>query len=139
MNTNDKKIIELQKIIDEKKENLNLDYERFNPVTNCILHLGNVDYNLNIMHRDSLVNLLVFFNSQLLSAVELDMVDDLFFSGYHIYEWIKDIKNKINCIDYHTNKKKLEDMEKRLDEFMSNDLKTSRQLEKMTEFIQGMV
>ena len=138
MNTNDKKIIELQETITAKKESLNLDYEKFCPITNCILHLGGMDYNLNIMNRESLVNLLVFFNSQLLSAVDLDMADDLFFCGYHVYDWIKDIKNKIGCIDYRENKKKLDNMEQKLEEFISNDLKASREIEKMSDMIKGM-
>lgn len=138
INANDKKIIELQNAINAKRESMNLEYEKFNPSTNCILHLGNVDYNLNVMPRESLVNLLVFFNSQLLSAVDLDMVDDLFFCGYHVYEWIKDIKNKIGCIDYRENKKSLDNMEKKLEEFMSNDLRASREIDKMSEMIKGM-
>ena len=65
---NDERIMELKKTIENKRNELVSKPARFNPVTNCLLVLDKVTYNL---HVDSNEMLLIKLNSIALSAKDL--------------------------------------------------------------------
>lgn len=69
---NDERVLQLKKIIEEKKSELKA-VKRFTPLTNCVLSLDNQNYNLNVLQLDDLKLLLVKLNIYLMSANDLDM------------------------------------------------------------------
>ena len=72
MSKNDERVLQLKKIIEEKKSELKA-VKRFTPLTNCVLNLGNQNYNLNVLQLDDLKLLLVKLNMYLMSANDLDI------------------------------------------------------------------
>ena len=55
---NDDKIMGLREQIEKKKALLGAS-KRFNPVTNCIINLDEVNHNINVLQKPQLINLLI--------------------------------------------------------------------------------
>lgn len=109
MSKNDDRVLQLKKIIDEKKENLKSCKKTFLPITNCILDLDGQKYNLNVLQFDELQLLLVKLNIYLTSAVNLNI--SLMISGYSINDWIEDINNKLDVLEFRRKENELKVLE----------------------------
>lgn len=129
---NDERVLQLKKIIDEKKSELKV-VKRFVPLTNCVLNLDGLSYNLNVLQLDDLKFLLVKLNMYLMSANDLDMGLDI--SGYNIAEWISDVKYKIEILERKKKESELKVLEAKLDKMLSDEKKTELELNEIAAFL----
>ena len=133
MSKNDDRVLQLKKIIDEKKENLKSCKKTFLPITNCILDLDGQKYNLNVLQFDELQLLLVKLNIYLTSAVNLNI--SLMISGYSINDWIEDINNKLDVIEFRRKENELKVLENKLNKMLSDEKKTELELDEIAALL----
>jgi uncharacterized membrane protein len=67
---NDKRILDLKKKIETKKESLN-KVTKFLPITNCSIESEGNRYNIQVLSKEQLIQLLVKLNSLYLSYHDL--------------------------------------------------------------------
>ena len=128
---NDERIIELKKIIEKKREELNNMYSRFSPKTNCILQLDGETYNLNVSTQN-LAYLLIKINALIKSAESLNMsAEEVTISGFSLADWFDDIKSKKDSIDYRDKKRELATIENKLNSLLSDDKLTELQIDSL--------
>ena len=132
MSKNDERVMQLKKIIEEKKLELKA-VKRFTPLTNCVLSLDNQSYNLNVLQLDDLKLLLVKLNMYLMSANDLGIGLDI--SGYNISEWISDVRSKIEIFEYKKKESELKTLEAKLDKMLSDEKKTELELDEITALL----
>ena len=120
MSRNDDKIMELKKLIEDKKLSLAQGI-KFEPVTNCSLELNEVRYNLNVLNRDEIIYLLLEFNMLLISAKDLGLDKEYKVSGYTLDDWITDLKVKLEMTMQKSKEAELLRMERKLDKLLSDD------------------
>lgn len=131
---NDERIMELKKTIENKRKELVSKPTRFNPVTNCLLVLDNVTYNL---HVDSDEMLLIKLNSIALSAKDLGIsTATLEISGSSLDDWIADVKAYLEVKSYKSEKKKLDMLEKQLTALLSDDKQTELQIDSLAAMLE---
>lgn len=133
MSKNDDRVLQLKKIIDEKKENLKSCKKTFLPITNCILDLDGQKYNLNVLQFDELQLLLVKLNIYLTSAVSLNI--SLMISGYSINDWIEDINNKLDVLEFRREENELKVLENKLNKMLSDEKKTELELDEIAALL----
>lgn len=132
MSKNDERVLQLKKIIDEKRAELKA-VKRFTPLTNCVLSLDNQNYNLNVLQLDDLRLLLVKLNMYLMSANDLNIELDI--SGYNVAEWISDIRSKIEIFEYKKKESELKVLEAKLDKMLSDEKKTELELDEIAALL----
>lgn len=124
---NDDRIMELKKQIEVKRKELANQTNRFTPVTNCLLVIDKVTYNI---HVDSSELLLIRLNMMAMSAKDLGMdISKIIISGYSLDSWITDVKNYLEVQKYKKKKKKLDNLEKELTSLLSDDKQTELQID----------
>lgn len=135
---NDEKILELKQLIEQAKKKYS-EQKRFNPETCCIFELDGKRVNLNTIGViDRLNELLIYFNTFRLSAIDLGLDVGLYkINGFGVDQWMDDIKNRIEYIDYKEHLKLLEQKEKLLDELLSEDKKTELELLNIERMLKG--
>lgn len=127
MNNNDERIIKLKAQIATKRTELNTMPSRVVPITNCLLSLDDRNYNL---HVEASEFLLIKLNMYVMSARDLDIdLDNIIISGYKITDWISDIKDFLAVKKYKAEKKKLDLLEKKLDNLLSEDKRTELEID----------
>lgn len=131
---NDQRIIELKKQIDEKKLKI-VKSKRFIPITNCILTLKEKATNLNVLNKSELIEHLIILNSYRKSAEELNLLENFEYNGYHVNDWIDDIKNKLDVLNRKEEESKLKLMESKLDKLLSDDKKTELELDSIESLL----
>ena len=130
---NDERIMQLKKTIEEKRQEFASNPTRFNPITNCLLVLDKVTYNL---HIDSNEMLLIKLNALLISAKDLEIdTSTLMISGSSLDDWIADVKANLEVQRYKTEKKKLDMLEKQLTALLSDDKQTELQIDSLEELL----
>lgn len=131
---NDERIMQLKKQIEEKKKQLaKQPVNRFIPITNCLLVIDKVTYNL---HVDSSTMLLIKVNTLAMSARDLGLdIYDVMISGYSLADWITDIQNNLKVQQYKEEKKKLERLEKQLDALLSDDKRTELEIDSIAALL----
>lgn len=130
---NDERIMQLKKTIEEKRQELASKPTRFNPITNCLLVLDKVTYNL---HIDSSEMLLIKLNALLISAKDLEIdTSTLMISGSSLDDWIADVKANLEAQRYKAEKKKLDMLEKQLTALLSDDKQTELQIDSLEELL----
>lgn len=132
MNKNDERVLQLKKIIDEKKSELKA-VKRFTPLTNCVLNLENRNYNLNVLQLDDLKLLLVKLNMYLMSAKDLNV--ELNISGYSIEDWMTDVKFKMEIFEHKKKECELKVLEAKLDKMLSDEKKTELELDEIAALL----
>lgn len=131
---NDERIMELKKVIKEKKQQLSTKKTRFEPITNCLLVLDRVTYNL---HVDSSEFLLIKLNLLKLSAKDLKIdTSTLEISGFSLDDWITDVKNYLSVKNYKQENKKLEVLEQQLTSLLSDDKQTELQIDMLESMLE---
>jgi len=126
--TNDLKIMELKKQIEDKKVKLGKS-QKFNPITNCSIELDSVRVNIQVLNKEQLTYLLVKLNSYAKSAKELEI--DFVISGYHVVDWITDIKSKLDFVSRKEEENKLKVMESKLHQLLSNEKKVELEIDEI--------
>lgn len=130
MNTksNDDKILQLKEQIVKKKEQLGKS-QKFVPVTNCILELDGVRYNLNVLNsREQIIPILVKLNAYKVSAIQLEVLESYFISGYNVLDWIKDLQSRMDYVSRKEQEANLKQMESKLDLLLSNEKKVELEI-----------
>ncbi len=133
MSKNDDRVLQLKKIIEEKKENLKSCKKVFSPTTNCILDLDGQKYNINVLQFDELQLLLVKLNMYLMSASCLNIF--LMISGYSINDWIEDINNKLDVLEFRKKETELKALENKLNKMLSDEKKTELELDEIAALL----
>lgn len=133
MNRNDDRIMELKSKIEKKREELDKHKSRFNPITNCILILDKVTYNL---HVDSSELLLIKLNMMAMSARDLNIdTSKIIISGYSLDNWIEDVKANLEAQEYKKEKKNLSLLEKELTSLLSNDKQVELEIDRLASLL----
>ena len=134
---NDERIIELKKVIEKKREELNNMHHRFVPRTTCILQLDGETYNLNVS-TENLKYLLVKVHSLILSADSLKIpAEEIKISGFSLADWACDISEKIESIKYRDKKRELTNIEKQLNSLLSDDKQTELQIDSLESLLKS--
>ena len=133
MSNNDERVLQLKKIIDEKKSELKA-VKRFTPITNCVLDLDNQKYNLNVLQLNDLKLLLIKLNMYFMSAKDLGIIE-LELSGYNVAEWVTDIKSKIEIFEHKAKEAELKTLEAKLDKMLSDEKKTELELDEIAALL----
>lgn len=119
--TNDEQILALKKKIEEK-EKLLKETERFQPITNCSIDLDGVRSNIQVLDKFTLTALLLKLNVYKLSAEDLELdLNDVYFSGFRILDWISDVKSKLANLNRKEEKEKLAKLKSRLTSLLSKE------------------
>ena len=126
--TNDKKIMELKKQIEEKKIKLGKS-QKFSPITNCSIEVDGVRSNIQVLTKDQLITLLVKLNSYAISAKDLEIYFSV--SGYDVSDWITDIKSKLDFVSRKEEENKLKIMESKLHQLLSNEKKVELEIDEI--------
>lgn len=130
---NDERIMQLKKQIDTKRKELANQTSRFVPITNCLMVIDKVTYNL---HVDSSELLLIKVNTMAMSAKDLGLdISKVMISGYSLEDWINDIKNNLKIQNYKNEKKNLEQLEKKLDALLSDDKRTELEIDNIAALL----
>ena len=130
MSKNDDKILDLKAQIEKKKRDIGI-VRNFNPSTNCILNIDNVNYNIHTFSKSQTIHMLVKLNSMMMSAKDLGLEDQLEFNGYNISLWIEDLMKLLNITNIRQEQVKLVQMEKRLTEMLSDNKKIELELDEI--------
>lgn len=133
-NINDAKILKLKEEIAKKKEELK-NISRFSPVTNCSLELNGERYNINTLTKDKIIELMIKLNMYIISAKDLELLEDCIISGYKPIEWITDLKAKLLILTQKTEENKLKQMESKLDKLLSDDKKVELELNEIENML----
>lgn len=131
INKNDDRIINLKKEIEKKSQDLNSKKIRFSPLTNCVISFKGNSYNLHVLNKEQLTNLLVGINMFLMSAKDLGYDDSLCICGFKISEWMQDIKTRIEILNNKEEEKKLEQMKSKLIKLLSSEKRTELELDEI--------
>lgn len=130
---NDERIMQLKQQIEVKRKELANQTGRFTPITNCLLVIDKVTYNL---HVESSELLLIKVNMMAMSAKDLGLdISKVIISGYSLADWIDDIKNYLNVQSYKDEKRKLEKLEKQLDALLSDDKRTELEIDSIAALL----
>ena len=117
---NDERIMQLKEKIAENKARLACEQGRFYPVTNCMLTIGEKQY--NIRAEENLELLLIRVNMYIISANDLGIDPaEIKVSGYSMLEWKEDIKQLIEVRNHKKKVEQLKKMEKQLDDLLSEE------------------
>jgi len=130
--TNDKKIMELKKQIEEKKNKVSKS-QKFAPITNCSVEVDGIRYNIQVLTKDQLITLMVKLNSYSMSAKDLEV--EYIVSGFEVSDWIQDIKSKLDYVSRKEEENKLRIMEAKLDQLLSNEKKVELELDEIASFL----
>lgn len=133
-NVNDKKIMELKQQIAEKKVKLE-GINRFVPITNCSLEIDGQRYNIQVLQKEQLIQLMIKVNLYLMSAKDLKVEEDYIISSYKPEEWITDMKVKLDIMSKKDEERKLKAMEEKLDKLLSDEKKTELELNDIEAFL----
>jgi len=134
INTNDKMIMELKKQIEDKKKALKAT-ERFQPLTNCSIELNGVRSNIQVLAKENLVQLLTQLNAYRKSAEELGLLDDYYLSGFHIDEWIVDLKAKLMNLTRKIEEDRLKSLENKLHTLLSGEKKIELEIDAIKKLL----
>ena len=130
--TNDKKIMELKKQIEEKKNKVSKS-QRFTPITNCSIEVDGIRYNIQVLTKEQLITLMVKLNAYAMSAKDLEV--EYIVSGFEVSDWIQDIKSKLDYVSGKEEENKLRIMEAKLDQLLSNEKKVELELDEIASFL----
>lgn len=134
---NDNAILKLKAQVDKKRAELK-KAQRFTPFTNCHFSMEGVTANLQALDKPSIVQLLIKLNAYRLSAVDLNMVQDFDIAGFHISDWIADLKAKLAYMNRKEEERKLALMEDKLQQLLSNEKKVELELDDLAKELSGI-
>ena len=134
MSTNDERILQYKKLIEEKKKKLTA---KFAPVTHCSITIGEKRHNLHAMNsKNDLQFLLIKVNMLHASATELGIDEEYTQDGHLLSDWKKDILSKLAVVGQKGEAKAIKDMEAKLGTLLSKDKKTELELDAIAQFLQ---
>lgn len=120
---NDKIILDLQKKIEEKKQQLK-SAEKFSPITNCNLVWNDKRYNLHATSKADIMYLTASLSLLKKESQELFPNENLTIASFDIDDWLSDLKAKYTQVNRSLEEAKLKKMMDQLEARKSEDLKT---------------
>ncbi|MGG1440867.1 hypothetical protein ABE354_02180 [Brevibacillus laterosporus] len=132
--TNDQKILELKKQIEEKKKKVGMS-QKFTPVTNCSIELDGARYNIQVLQKEQIILLVVKLNAYALAAKELGLLGDYNISGFNVMDWLTDLKAKLDFVNRKEEEGKLKMMEAKLDQLLSNEKKVELEIDEIESML----
>lgn len=142
MSKNDDKIIVLKNKIESMKTDLKENKPVFKPITNCMLSFHGNDYNLHAMTPYELKYLLVIIGAEVLACEDLKTGDyygkvledyTLMYGNFTAVEWMQDIREKIEVLNYRNKELGLKTAEKQLEKLLSEDKKVELQIDEIVK------
>ena len=125
---NDERIMELKAQIKEKKNKLK-GVKKFIPITNCLIEVDGIRYNLQVLSKEQLITLLIKLNGYKMSAIDLDLLSEYSISGFNINDWITDIKSKLSIVSLREEENKLRELESKLEYMLSEEKKIELEID----------
>lgn len=129
-NSNDDRILKLKEQVENKKKEIK-KIKKFSPLTNCSMELDGVRYNINVLPKQQLLDVLMKLQILLTASKELEIVYS--FSGYTVNEWFIDVKSKYDYFNVKEEEGKLKAMESKLHQLLSTDKQTELELDKIAK------
>jgi transcriptional regulator with XRE-family HTH domain len=141
MKTNDTKIIELQKIVQNKKDTLK-EYKKSWMLTNGIFNIE-IPFsdkvwmkNLNTLTQWELSN--TFVSLCLLQEKSKELGVTINSWSYKLEEIISDVENKLKEFEYKTKKQELDLLQSKLDTMLSQDKKYELELDNISSLLKDL-
>jgi hypothetical protein len=136
MSTNDDKIKELLNQLNDKKNKLG-KRERHVLETNGLLKIDDKSFNINTINNPNVIvellaNLISRENNYNEAAKRLNIQSQFTWNGYTIEQWETDFRNRLNVIEYDRKLKELKELENRLNSLISDDGKTSLEIDNIS-------
>lgn len=88
-----------------------------------------------MLQKEQVLNLLIKLNAYVLSAKDLGVLDSFSVSGYHVQDWITDLKSKFEIMNRKEEEQKLKTMETKLYKLLSDDKKVELELDEIAELL----
>lgn len=120
-------------IIAEKKEKLK-KVEKFTPITNLSLQLDGERLNLNVLTKDSLLQLWVKLVSYSQAAKSIGK-EDYLIGGFTIGSWIKDVQAKYEILEIREEEARLKVFENALAQKLSEAKRDELEIAKIAQEI----
>jgi hypothetical protein len=133
-NENDQRILLLRKKIVDKKEKLK-KIKKFTPVTNCSIEVDGNRYNINVLTKEKILTLMIKLNAYLLSAKDLEIDSNYTISGFHLEEWLTDLKNRLNVLSVKDEEQALKAMESKLTTLLSDGKKVELEIDEIESLL----
>ena len=138
---NDDRIMALKTQIAQKRDELKGKNKKFVPVTNCLLELDGVKYNLHL-HSTPMLMMRLYALKRAATELFIKYPEipfmDVQISGYKIDEWLDDIKANLDIQAYKMEKQKLDSLEKELTKLLSDDKQTELQIDELEKMLCNM-
>lgn len=130
---NDEKILELKKQIENKRQALNKQEFSYSPITNCLLVLDKVTYNLRV---ENLELMLIKVNMMVMAAKDAGLnPSEFIISGFSLNDWLEDIKGLLSVQRYKKENNKLNELEKQLTNLLTEDKKVELEIENLAALL----
>lgn len=133
--SNDTRILELKKKIEEKKEKVGKTV-KFSPVTNCSLELHGIRYNIHAMTKEQLISVMSMLQSYAMASKTLNVNEAFTIGGYHVSDWIEDLKSKYEFVSRTDELKSLKVMEEKLVKLLSEGKKVELELDDIASLLE---
>jgi hypothetical protein len=134
-NINDTKVKQFREAVNAFREKIG-KRPRISYTTNGILTLDGGKFNLNLLNS---ISACVDVTSQIISkndtyvlaceVLGVPVKEAPLYSGYTIDDWIGDIKQRVELIQWDIEKSKLDAMDKKLSKLMSEEARTANELD----------
>ena len=130
---NDEKILELKKQIENKRQIFKKQNVSYSPITNCLLVLDKVTYNLCV---ENLELMLIKVNMMVITAKDAGIDTSKFIiSGFTLDDWLTDIKGLLSVQRYKKENNKLNELEKQLTSLLTDDKKVELEIENLAALL----
>ena len=138
MSNNDERILKLKKSIEQQKEQLK-NVDAYTYKTNKIIELNGVKYNLNVIQKETIYELLVELGSKLVGMKYLSdnngiyLAKEYTISGYCVDSWVDDLNYQLVKLSIKDRENALKSAEAQLNKFLSEDKRTELLLDELTK------
>lgn len=134
---NDELVLQLQEKLAVKEKELKESSFRFSPKTNCRLVIFDIGYNLNVLQKPKLIELLSYLNSQKEGLKSFDpmLLKNFKIEGFHVDEWIEDIVSRIQILEQKDKESEYKKVKAKLDNLLSNEKKTELELNVIADML----
>lgn len=143
---NDERILKLKKLADEKRAAIAENSTPAKYLTNKVLTLDGVTYNLGVINSLEEIVLLMSKIGSLATGYSIftmgaDLDDEKYYhslkiNGFHLDDWAEDVKTRLQQIVLREDKNVLAKIEKKLDELLSEEKKTELELDELEKLLQ---
>lgn len=133
-NKNDEKILELKKIIAERREELKKIPTKFIPKTNCMLTVFGNNFNLHTITDYN--SLILPIKGMMMAADELGKKpEETIISGFPLSDWYDDIDTLEKIATGKEKRKELDRLEKQLDSLLSSEKSTELKVNNLEDWL----